>query len=92
MEARIRLKEIMKEQGISSAALAEMIDVSKVTISNLINNKTMPSIETLDKIAQKLNIPMWQLFVSKKEISERGNVSLCPHCGKPIEIDLKKKE
>lgn len=39
-----------------------MIGLSKNTISNLINNKTKPSLDTLNKIADKLNVPLWQLF------------------------------
>lgn len=59
---KIRLKEIMQERGVTSIALASMVGLSKNTISNLINNKTMPSIDTLNEIAKKLNVPFWQLF------------------------------
>ena len=63
---QIRLKEIMQERGITSVALASMVGLSKNTISNLINNKTMPSIDTLNEIAEKINVPLWQLFAEPK--------------------------
>nr|DAY23460.1 MAG TPA: helix-turn-helix domain protein [Caudoviricetes sp.] len=69
---QIRLKEIMQERGITSVALASMVGLSKNTISNLINNKTMPSIDTLNEIAEKINVPLWQLFVSPEEVAGGG--------------------
>lgn len=65
----------MIEKGVSSVSLADMIGVSKVTVSNLINNKTMPSVETLDKIATALDVPMWQLFVSPVEVTGEGELT-----------------
>lgn len=86
---QLRLKELMQEKGVTSVALAEMIDVSKVTVSNLINNKTMPSLSTLETIAQALGVEVWELFVSKAELlSKPSNGITCPHCGKPITIKI----
>lgn len=81
-----RIKEIMIEKEVSSVSLAETIGVSKVTISNLINNKTMPSVDTLDKIAYALDVPIWQLFASPEEVQEcEANIITCPHCGGKIQ-------
>lgn len=81
-----RIKEIMIEKEVSSVSLAETIGVSKVTISNLINNKTMPSVDTLDKIAYALDVPIWQLFASPEEVQECDeNIITCPHCGGKIQ-------
>lgn len=85
---KVRIKEIMVEKGVSSVSLADIIGVSKVTVSNLINNKTMPSVETLEKIATALNVPMWQLFAFPEEIQPKsdGASITCPNCGKSIKI------
>ena len=88
---KVRIKEIMSEKGITSVELAEKIGVSKATISNLINNKTMPSIETLGKIATALGVPDWQLFASKEDVLsdnciEDKNVIVCPKCGAKFEL------
>ena len=64
---QIRLKEIMQERGITSIALASMVGLSKNTISNLINIKTMPSLDTLNEIAEKINVPLWQLFTEPQK-------------------------
>lgn len=79
---QVRIKDIMIEKGVSSVSLADMIGVSKVTISNLINNKTMPSVETLDKIATALDVPIWQLFASPEEITGESELTaLIQHKG-----------
>lgn len=91
---KVRIREIMSEKGITSVELAEKIGVSKATISNLINNKTMPSIDTLGKIAVALGVPDWQLFASKEEVinKSKDNSLTCPYCGKPIDVSLLKKK
>ena len=88
----VRIKEIMQEKGVSSVKMADMIHVSKVTISNLINNKTMPSIDTLEKIAAALGVPIWQLFVSPSEITGNGKIIRCPKCQHEFEVELMIKE
>lgn len=91
----VRIKDIMLEKGVSSVSLSEMIGVSKVTISNLINNKTMPSIDTLEKIATALNVPMWQLFASPEEVQLPSNAHSikCPKCGNefPVSVNVELK-
>lgn len=84
---KLKLKEIMQEKGVTSVALAEKIGVSKVTISNLINNKTMPSLSTLETIAEALNVPVWQLLVSKEEVqTDKDGTLSCPKCGTKLEL------
>lgn len=81
---KARIKEIMQEKGVSSVVLAEKIGVSKVTVSNLINNKTMPSLKTMEDIANALEVPMWQLFASPEEVG--GNTFTCPKCGTRLKL------
>lgn len=81
---KIRIKEIMQEKGISSVVLAERIGVSKVTVSNLINDKTMPSLKTMEDVAKALNVPMWQLFASPEEVG--SNTFTCPKCGMKFKL------
>ena len=87
---KARIKEIMQEKGVSSVLLAEKIGVSKVTVSNLINNKTMPSLKTMEDIANALDVPMWQLFASPEEVG--GNTFSCPKCGARLKLVEDTKE
>ncbi len=81
---KTRIKEIMQEKGISSVGLAEKIGVSKVTVSNLINDKTMPSLKTIEDVANALDVPMWQFFASPDEVG--GNSFTCPKCGAKLKL------
>lgn len=58
---KTRLKEIIAEKGITSRALAKRMQMSEVTVSELVNGKNR-NIETFAKAAQCLGVPMWQLF------------------------------
>lgn len=95
---KIRLKEIMKEQGVTAVALADKIGVSRVTIGNLANGITAPSLETISNIAEALNVPMWQMFASQSEIkgnkesaSDTASIT-CPYCGKTINLNIDKEK
>lgn len=85
---KVRIKEIMQQKGITSVALSEMMGISKATVSNLINNKTMPSIDTLGKIAEVLDVPNWQLFASEEEVfGDSKNSITCPKCGARFKLE-----
>lgn len=90
----IRIKEVMIQKGITSIKLANMIGVSTVTISNMLNHKTMPSLETLDKVAHALNVPLWQLFADPHELKEESPTEhsapaiTCPNCGHTIHLKV----
>ena len=68
---KLRLKEILEEKGLTSAAFSEMVGVHKVSISYIINGKQMPSVDTLERFADVLDVDFADLFVSKTGASER---------------------
>ena len=79
---KVRLKELLSEKGVTSAELAGRVGVSKATVSNLINNKTMPSLDTLEKIADALGVEMWELFTERPTSNKpNSNTLVCPKCG-----------
>lgn len=59
----LRIKDILKEKNISVIELAELLEVSTNTASRQINcNPSFPSVETLQKIADALNVHITELF------------------------------
>lgn len=93
----LNIKEHLKASGKTAKELAEAVGISRVTASNIINNKTAPSLETLQRIAEALGVPLWQLFASPEEVaastpqeSGQGVRLVCPHCGKPLRIEFSK--
>lgn len=87
-----RIKEILKEQGVTINELADKLGISRVTLSTQINGTA--NIVSYEKIATALNVPMWQLFASPEEIQPQsdGSSITCPNCGKEFEVELKAKE
>lgn len=83
-----RIKEVLKEQGITINELADKMGISRVTLSTQINGTA--NIVSYEKIATALNVPMWQLFASLEEVQPKtdGLSLTCPHCGKNINIKV----
>ena len=63
MKKVLRLDEVLKEKHIQQKVLANMLGVSKVSVSYWCNNQTNPSIITLLKIAKILEIKVSDLFI-----------------------------
>lgn len=59
-----RIKEILKEKGISQTWLAEKTDKSYPTINEYARNKRQPSLEDLFKIAEILSVDVKDLIQS----------------------------
>jgi transcriptional regulator with XRE-family HTH domain len=58
-----RIKEVLKEKGISQIWLADKVGKSYNTINEYARNKRQPSLEDLYKIAEILNISAKELLV-----------------------------
>lgn len=56
----IRVKEICKEQGITIGELADRMQMVRESLSRAINGN--PTLETLEKIANALSVPVTELF------------------------------
>ena len=84
----MRVKEVAKKKGISISSLAEKMGVKQESLSRAINGN--PTVETLNKIAEALDVPMWQLFVDPDKIGNNthnlGNGFVCPNCGARLTV------
>lgn len=81
----LRVKEVCKEKGVTITQLAEILGIKQESLSRAINGN--PTLDTLQKIAAALNVPVSALF---DEVQPNGNIIKCPNCG--TELELKKKE
>lgn len=80
-----RIKDILKEKGVTINELAEKMGLNRVTLSTQINGTA--NIASYEKIATALDVPMWQLFASPEEVKDDANTITCPHCGGKIHFD-----
>lgn len=85
------VKSIIKEKGFTIEQVAKEMGISRVTFTqNLSRNPTM---RTLQRIADVLGCKVGDFF--KDEIVPsvpQSPAIICPHCGKPIELEIKEKE
>lgn len=79
----MRIKEVLKEKGVTAKELAVRIGVSQPAMSFAINGN--PTAETLTKIASALGVSVGDLFERSTDETPTG---VCPNCGKPIKIRL----
>lgn len=69
-ETRLRIKEILRDKGITQKQLAERLGVNHVSFSQTLvkNNLTM---KTLENIANALDVSVPELFI---KLDENSNV------------------
>lgn len=53
---KLRIKEVIKEKKFTVVALAGAIGITQPNMSNIVNGKSTPSLETLEKIATALGV------------------------------------
>ena len=61
----LRIKEVMQEKGITQKRLAEQMGVAEISLSRSLRGN--PTLETLSKIAEALEVDIVDLFECKKE-------------------------
>lgn len=61
-----RIKAVLAEQGCTNLWLAEKLDMSPNTVSKWCTNQMQPTIETLFRIADALQVDARELLVTKK--------------------------
>lgn len=64
---KLRIKEILKEKGVSIKDLAEKLSITSATLSKSINGN--PTVETLNKIADALDVSIVELFEPEEDIT-----------------------
>lgn len=85
----MRIKEILKEKGITLSQLADTMGVSRQALSRQVAGKLL--VEKAEEIANALDVPIWQLFASSEEVQKENNNIVCPHCGNSIKVTIIKE-
>jgi len=75
----LRIKDVIKEKGLTVKEVAEKMSIQPPSLSRAINENT--TVETLERIASALKIPIAELF--EKPSTDIIN---CPYCGGKIKI------
>ncbi len=70
----IKLRKLRMQNGYSQEYLAEVLEVSQKTYSNMENDKSSISIDTLKKIAQEYKIDLLDLINDGKIVQNNNSV------------------
>jgi transcriptional regulator with XRE-family HTH domain len=62
-----RLRQLRRQQDLTQEQLAEAVGVSVEAVSNFERGVHAPSFETLEKLADILQVPVYELFLFPAE-------------------------
>lgn len=66
----LRLRELLKEKGLTGKDLAEKVRVTEASISNLVKGDSIPRKDLLLNIAGVLDVDVRELFNSTREMNK----------------------
>lgn len=69
----INLEEVLRKKKMTKAGLAAKMGKSKQLISTIADN---PRLSTMEAIAEALDMPVYRLLISEKELDELSAVNL----------------
>ena len=78
----LKVKEVCRQKGLTVTQLAEKLNIKQESLSRAINGN--PTLETMQKIASALGVPISYLFDEPK-----GNAFQCPKCGNDLHVEIK---
>ena len=83
----LRIQHLCKEKGITLRELASLLGIQYQSLYDCINGN--PTLKRLQDIAFLLDVSVKDLFADDGTKSICS--STCPHCGKPIDIEIRAK-
>lgn len=78
------INKVIKGKGLTIVDVAKKLGVTRETVQRQIRGN--PSVETLQRYAEVLEVDITELFRSCKK-EEKPTTAVCPHCGKQIRFE-----
>ena len=70
-----RLRQLREQKQLSQGDIEERAGLLRCYVSRVENGHTVPSLETLERFARVLDVPLYQLFISGKEVPPTPNLT-----------------
>ena len=64
-----RSREVIEGLRLKKVDVAEKMGITPVGLNQILNTEK-PKLETLEKLANAINVPVWKLFLTDEEIRE----------------------
>lgn len=77
MSIGLRLRQLREQKGLSQGDIENTTGLLRCYISRVENGHTVPSLETLERFAAALDVPLYQLFYVGPDLPQMPN--LTPH-------------
>lgn len=81
------IQAVIKAKGYTQNQVAEALGTSKSSFSQIVHNDNT-SLKMLKRIAEVIGCQVWDFFRDEMEPSPTAGL-VCPHCGKPIRVEVK---
>lgn len=81
----MRIREAIEQQGMTTKEVADKLNISISALNQNISGN--PSVKVLTKIAEAINVPVWQLFASPEEVKGTSLTVKCPKCHTEIPVE-----
>jgi transcriptional regulator with XRE-family HTH domain len=73
-----RLRQLREKKGLSQGDIEERTGLLRCYISRVENGHTVPSLETLERFAGALDIPLHEVFYTSDELPAAATPNLAP--------------
>lgn len=83
------IKKAIKKSGFTISKVAEKLGIAQPSLTAQLINGTM-SLSRAKEIADIIGVSLSELVADENE--QQGASLICPHCGKPIELEVKAKK
>ena len=70
-----RLRELREQKGLTQGDIEKATGLLRTYISRVEHGHTVPSLETLERFASALDVPLYQIFYTPEELADEGGPS-----------------
>lgn len=77
----------MAAHGLTQLELAERMGINRVSVNRLLSDRNDLKISTITKIAEAIGCDVAEFFAPEEDVPEQPR-TVCPHCGKSINITV----
>lgn len=82
----MNVKKVIKQRGFTIKRVAERLKLHYGSLLNMLSGNM--TIQTLQRIADVIGCNVGDFFADEIEMPEPPQ-KCCPHCGKPLDIEIK---
>lgn len=85
------ISKVIKRHGFSQEQVADAMGINIQSLRNTIGAGKNPTVNTLRSIAKFIGCSITEFFEDEVAVQAQQDpepTTVCPHCGKPIHIDI----